>query len=217
MYDAGSGTLVWRNTLVYTSLATAAANQAADGQIVGQQIIIYGSVGGAEDGTYQITVLTGNTSDYTKISDATNTASEVSIVDAGGYFVSTDVEGALQEVGAKTTSTIVPLVNAVATVAAQVSTHSYGRALWEICIYNAATGVRENWTVDTNNNAYTGNDATGIPNYTIYGAGPDANGHTIQMDYNGVGALQKMRLLITANGTGWAVEVLSMIQAAGAA
>lgn len=98
IYDAVGGTIEWYAMLVYTSLANAAADQA--NQYVGVDVIIFGSAGGAEDGTYRVTALTGVVGDYTKISDATNTAAEVAIIDAGGYFASTDVEGALQELGA---------------------------------------------------------------------------------------------------------------------
>jgi hypothetical protein len=112
---------------------------------------------------------------------------------------------------------IVPLTNAVAVTAASVLTHTVGRAIWTIAIYNAATGVREDWIIDASHNGFVGNDATGIPNYSIYGPGPGGNGHLIDVNLNGAGASQIMRLQITANGTGWAVEILSTTQVAGAA
>lgn len=120
-------------------------------------------------------------------------------------------------VGGGSSSVIVPLTDAVAVTATSVLTHTTGRAIWTISIYNAATGVREDWVVDASHNGYVGNDATGDPNHTIYGPGPGGNGHLIAVDLNGAGASQVMRLQITANGTGWAVEILSTTQVAGAA
>jgi hypothetical protein len=215
-YNVTTGQLNWIAQLVYTSLALAAAAQGASGQIIGQQVIIYGSAGGAEDGTYSITAITGTIADYTKISDATNTAAEVAIVDAGNYYSSTNVEGALQELGPKTSTVTVPLVNGVATTAASVLVDAIGRTLWTICLYNT-TGVRENWFISASHNGYSGADATGTPNYTIYGPGPDASGHIIEVDLNGVGVAQVMRLRITAAAVNWSVDINTLSQVAGAA
>lgn len=79
-----AGALQWFSIPTYTSLAIAAATQG--GQIINQHVIIFGSAGGTEDGEYRLTVKTANVADYTKISDRTNTASEVSVADANSRF-----------------------------------------------------------------------------------------------------------------------------------
>lgn len=86
----------------YISLAAAIA-AAGPTWLIGDYVIIAGTSGNAgERGIYEITANNGtnpgdNPADYTKVLDITHTASEVPIVDAGGLFVATEVEGALQE------------------------------------------------------------------------------------------------------------------------
>lgn len=82
----------------------------------------------AERGIWKITSQTGTyigeaAGDYTKIMDAVNTASEVPIVDAGGYYVATNVEAALQELATSVvaTKTVFDYASVAAAVAAQVS------------------------------------------------------------------------------------------------
>lgn len=126
--DTNTG-YTWYAVLTYASIAAAAADQSL--QVIGQQVIIFGTP--AEDGTYLLTAKTASPADYTKISDATNTASEVSIVDAGGYFSSTNVEGALQELGAGTAGDIVATgLTAGPNIVDQIAAGSYGAVLWEV-------------------------------------------------------------------------------------
>lgn len=95
--------IVWNQPqLAFVSLAAAVAAQP---QIVNSRILV--SPGGtpAEAGTYQVDANTGVVGDYTKISDHTDTASEVDIVDTDGNYTSGEVEGALAEIGAATQGT----------------------------------------------------------------------------------------------------------------
>src|SRR6056297_1532946 len=103
VYDSTSNAYVWYARLVYASLAAAAADQG--NQYVGVEVIVYNDPATSEDGTYRVNALTGVVGDFTKINDTTDTAAEVGIVDAGGYYSSTDVEGALQEIGASSAGT----------------------------------------------------------------------------------------------------------------
>jgi len=98
IYDGVSNAYIWFSTPTYASLAAAAADQG--NQIIGERIIVFNASATSEDGTYILNAKTAAPGDYTKISDATDTAAEVGIVDSGGYYTSTDVEGALQELGA---------------------------------------------------------------------------------------------------------------------
>jgi hypothetical protein len=89
--DAGTG-YVWFNVPTYASLSAAAAAQAA--QVINQKVIIFGTP--SEDGTYTLTVKTGVVGDYTKVSDRTDTASEVAVLDADNRFGGpTNAESAL--------------------------------------------------------------------------------------------------------------------------
>ena len=95
VYDAAGNTLVWYTTPVYSSLTAAATAQ--ENQIIGERIIVFATPATEECGTYELTTKTGDIGDYTKISDRTDTAEEVSIVDTGDLYDATEVEGALQE------------------------------------------------------------------------------------------------------------------------
>ena len=133
-YDVTSNTLLFINMLTFTSLAAAAAAQGATGQIVGQTITIFNDPAGPDDGTYIITAITGAVGDYTKISDATNTAAEISIVDAGGFYTSTDVEDALQEVGGGQAGNLQTAAIAAATVVDSIPFASFQSVLWSITV-----------------------------------------------------------------------------------
>jgi hypothetical protein len=82
--------------------ASGAAAQAASPFINGTTVVVYPGTPASEAGTYQVTTNGGAAfpADYTKVSDQTDTASEVGIVDVGGYYAAPDtVESALQELG----------------------------------------------------------------------------------------------------------------------
>jgi hypothetical protein len=131
-------------------------------------------------------------------------------------WVGTDADWALYTPGGSLpTPTTVPLVDAVATVAASLAVDAYASVWWEITIYKASTGAREQFTVAAWHNGNVAGDAT-VPVWTSYGVGPNTAGHVKVVDLNGVGIAQVMRLMITANGTGWAVNVTTRTHVAGA-
>ncbi len=115
--------------------ASSAAATAAAPFLLGQTVVISPGSPTSEAGTYQITSGTGASfpANYTKVSDATDTASEVSIVDAGNYFSSTNVEGALQEIGAATQSVFsgtLPVSTTTTIDSAAIA--SVGKITWDL-------------------------------------------------------------------------------------
>lgn len=119
-YDATTSSFKWYVIQVYTSLALAAAAQA--NQIVGQSIIVYTNPTTPANGTYTLTVKTGNITDYTKISDVTDVASEVALDAPISPLLASNVFQALQEIVAATinpqfSGTVLPSsVTTIATV-----------------------------------------------------------------------------------------------------
>lgn len=95
-YDPTTNSLILYVVQVYASLVAAAAAQA--NQIIGQQIIIFNTPSGPDDGTWVLNVKTGNPADYTKISDATDLASEVALDAAIPPLSATNVFQALQQI-----------------------------------------------------------------------------------------------------------------------
>jgi|GEM_PF-2323307 len=132
VYDITTNAIIWYSTPTYTTLAAAAAAQV--NQIIGEQVTIYNAgAPTSEDGTYVLNAKTGSPANYTKISDAVDQASEVSITDAGGYYSSTNVEGALQEVGSGLAGNLVTVgATAGPNVVGSVVAATYASVVWEI-------------------------------------------------------------------------------------
>lgn len=197
IYDAVSGNLQWYSLPVYTSLANAAADQA--NQIIGARVVIFGSAGGAEDGTYQLTAKTGAAGDYTKISDHTDTASEVLIVDAGGFYTASEVESALQELGGAVLGGIsYSGLTAGTTVIDSIAIATYRGATWEVTTDDGAGNV-EIFTVQASHDGATAQ-------YTVTGPGPQGTVPvTASVAVNG--ANLELSLTITGGST-WEGRVL---------
>lgn len=109
----------------YATLAAAMADQA--NQTVGQYVMIAGGqdVGakpGDDEGVWKLTAATAARADYTKVLDGTNKASEVYVDDTAGFYASTDVEGALAEIGTKQVFYKLGNTTLTATVAGTTST-----------------------------------------------------------------------------------------------
>lgn len=211
VYDLASDTLVWYSTPTYASLAAAAADQA--NQVIGERIIVYNATATADDGTYQLTVKTGAPGDYTKISDATDTAAEVGIADAGGYYPTcSTVECALQSIGAGTSGVLsIGLVATVATSVAAAFADDYRQVVWALELHDPTTGTAERWSVEAQHNGTAAADATAV-DYTISGLGPvTGNIPTIEVDLSGAGAAQVMRLRVTATPANWVARIKTMV------
>jgi hypothetical protein len=99
------------DTVVLTGTTDNDGTYTVTGSVVGQVVTVVEAMPGtnqaAPAGTGTITSTTPNgtfvgdhANDYLKIIDISHTASEVAIVDSLNYYASTDVEGALAEIGA---------------------------------------------------------------------------------------------------------------------
>lgn len=97
-FNPVSSQLEWHPSVRY--YATGALAAAAAPHLLNDSVVIYPGTTPAEAGTYQITANDGSAfpGDYTKVSDATNTASEVGAVDADDHYDGVDVEAILQEI-----------------------------------------------------------------------------------------------------------------------
>lgn len=136
IYNATSGQ--WEPVQPVRYFASGAAAQAAAPFINNTTVVISPGSPTSEAGTYQVTSNGGIAfpADYTKVSDVSDTASEVSVVDAGNYFGSSNLEGVTQEIGA---GAILPLTGALPIGATVMDTRpiaSYGSVEWVVEVVN---------------------------------------------------------------------------------
>lgn len=198
VYDALTATIV--PTLVFSYYTTGALAAAAAPHINGTYVVISPGSPTSQAGTYLVATNGGAAfpADYTKVSDSTDTASEVAIVDAGNYYVSTDVEGALQEIGAGSiggTSAVL----AIATVTADsVPAATYGGGDWEVMLVN--TNLRYKSTLSV---AHDGTNAVLTESAVAVGPGVGVVPVTFDADISG----GNLRLRITATATGWTYKI----------
>ena len=197
VYDAVSGKIVPALVLnYYVSLAAAVA---AEPFVVGTFVVISPGTPASQAGTYQVVANTGNPADFTKISDSTDTASEVGVVDAGDFFAGNNVETVLQEVGGgtiKPTATV-PLLVATNTLDS-VSKANFGAVCWDLTFVNG--------TLRYTCNARATHDGTNAT-LTEYGgdAGPGVGVLPFTLDATITGA--NILLTATAIGLGWTAYV----------
>jgi len=193
VYDITTDALVWYSVQTYSSLAAAAAAQT--NQVIGQQVIIYGSAGGAEDGTYVLTAKTGVAGNYTKVSDATTTAAEVGVVDAGGYFAGVNVETVLQEIGAGLSGTLTATPPAAATAIDAVAVATYRECRWFVTLQKGI--VCRSSTVVANHDGTT-------PYFNEFDIvlTPGTIDIAMSVDISG----GNMRLVATPSTVGWTVK-----------
>lgn len=198
VYDAVAGQWVPAPAVRY--FASGAAAQAAAPFINGTFVVIYPGTPPSEAGTWQVTANQGAAfpADYTKVSDATETASEVGIVDAGNYYAGTNVEDALQEIGAGLisgpTGALAVGLNVLDTIAA---TAAEG-AEWEVLL---ESGILRYQTVVTV--AHDGATATATETAANPGPGVGVLPVTFDADISGA----NLRLLATAAAPGWSFRV----------
>lgn len=143
VYDAGLNQYVWYVQRVYLTLAAAAADQG--NQVIGQDIVIANSPSLPGDGLYQLTVKTGNPSDYIFISGSTVTASQVLLDAPIPPLTANDVMTALQQIVA---ATILPQfqgtvpATTVQTIAS-VPIASVGEVDWSVLLENGTSRYTE--------------------------------------------------------------------------
>lgn len=198
VYDIDSDALVWYSTPVYASLANAVAGQA--NQIIGERIVIYSEPATSETGTYVINDLTGDESDYTKKSDATDTAAEVGIVDAGGYYPGiTEVESALQYIGPRLLDAPVSTLNLTDAVANTINTvdtaDTFTAVEWSVTMFNTSSNDMLHYTIQA---SYVNGET---PQFTVSGLGPSL-GEVFDIDVV-AGPPEQLLLQVIPDGADW--------------
>jgi hypothetical protein len=196
VYDAVSGELV--PALVIKYYVSLAAAVAAEPFVLGTTVVISPGSPTSEAGTYQVTANTGNPADFTKLSDLTDTASEVGIVDAGGYFPgATNVEEALQQVGAGLSGAVtIPLPDGATTVLDTLAKANYGEADWSM---EFVKGILR-FSCDGH---ATHNDTTAVFTEDAESVGPGITVLPFSLDANIVGANLVLSVTVNALATGW--------------
>jgi hypothetical protein len=135
----GAGVSYFNPTQYFVDHLAAVAAATLNPFLLNTFVVLYPGNPAGEAGTYQISAGDGTTwpGDYTKVSDLTNTASEVGIVDAGGWYPGiTNVEDALQALGSGLGAGIIsgPLPLIGANVVDTVLIVNVGTANWELTL-----------------------------------------------------------------------------------
>lgn len=181
--------------------------------INGTTVVIYPGLTPSEAGTYQVTANGGAAfpADYTKVSDATDTAAEVSIVDAGNYYAVDNVEAALQQLGpavSMVTELTGGLPNATTTamdsvaVAAPAAAPYYGAASWQVEIVNGTNRYKSTVEATTDGAA-----AVGVEHGVVLGPGVVNPPFVIDVDV----VAGNMRLTATLTAPGWSFRVRRLL------
>lgn len=205
VYDATTGKLVPSLILQYYVSGAAAAATAP--HVNGTFVVISPGSPTSEAGTYQVSANGGAAfpADYTKISDTTDTASEVGIVDVGNFYTSTNVEGALQELGplvAAAPQAQGALPNASTTVMDQVAVATYGAVDWEIELVNGTQRYQSSVHATTD-----GATATGVEDGIVIGPGVVTTPFTIDVDVSA----GNLRLTAALTAPGWSYRVRRLL------
>jgi hypothetical protein len=199
-YDSASNQYVPYSDQYFIS---GAAAQASAPHINGTFIIIYPGSPSSEAGTWQVTANQGAAfpADYTKVSDATNTASEVGIVDVGNYYTSTNVEGALQEIGSGLIAgTTVPLIIGVTPVDALPIATCLG-VVWQVLLTNGTLRFTESISAD--------HDNTNV-NISEYGGVPGPGLGVLPVTFDAAIAFGILTLNATSIAAGWSCTIRRM-------
>jgi hypothetical protein len=190
--------LEWWPEVIYA--ATGALAAAGAPYLLYQTVVIYPGSVPAEAGTYQVTSNDGSAfpGDYTKVSDATDTASEVSIIDAGNYYAGNNVEDALQEIGAGLvsgpTGALLVTTNIIDSVAIAVCEGG----TWEILLENGTLRYKTMLAV-----AHDDTNATA----SEFGSDPGPGVGVLPVTFDADISAGNLRILATATILGWSYRV----------
>lgn len=199
-YNAALNQFEWSlPTKYYLSGAAAAAGAP---HIIGQSIVIYDVAAPSDPnrGTWQVTAGTGASfpGNYTKVSDAVSTASELAVLDSGNFFAGTDVEAVLQEVGGGLTSgptgslpIATTTILSVAITAAEV-----GDVVVEL----------ENGTLRYKTTLSVAHDDTSAT-LSEYNVEPGPGVTTVPVTFDADISAGNLRIRATATSTGWSYRV----------
>lgn len=197
VYDLATNKYYFTQPTMY--FMTGAAAQAAAPFINGTTVVINPGSPTTEAGTYQVTTNGGAAfpADYTKVDDNTNTAAEVSIVDAGGYYPAPkEVETALQDIGTGIAGVLTTVLAAGANVVDTVPVATGRQALWSYTLEKGAVTYAEH------NRAV--NDGVATPSNGAYGTVLTAGVIDVVMTVD-ISA-GDMRLIATAASAGWSIK-----------
>ncbi len=201
VYDANTNTWMIADPIRYfaSSAAAVAASPFINGTFVG---ISPGSPP-TEAGLYQVTSNGGASfpADYTLVSSSVVTASQVSIIDAAGWYPGAgNVENALAEIGAGFSGQLSGVIPAAPTAIDAIAIAQYGDVEWELELVKGgntrySTLVRANndgaAAVNHTESCVTLTPGTGTFDFTITTAISGGN----------------MQLIITPSTTGWAYRL----------
>jgi hypothetical protein len=198
IYDASASE--WVPGPAFSYYVSGAAAQAAAPHINGTYVVISPGSPTSDAGTYQITTNGGAAfpADYTKLSDHTDTAGEVGVVDAGNYYGGTDVEAVLQEIGAGLvsgpTGTLLVATNVIDSI---LATACEGGD-WQILLENGTLRYKTTLSV-----AHDGATASATESASVPGPGVGVLPVTFDADISG----GQLRILATASAVGWSYRV----------
>lgn len=180
--------------------ASGAAAAAAAPHIDGTFVVIYPGVPTSEAGTYQVTANGGAAfpGDYTKVSDATDTASEVAVVDAGNYYAGSNVEDVLQEIGGGAvsgpTGALAVGLNVLDSVALGVAEGS----TWEVTLENGILRYKTTLAVAHDDGTATATESAANP-------GPGVG--VLPVTFDADISAGNLRVLATAAAPGWSYRL----------
>lgn len=192
---------IWSAASDFSYYVSGAAVQAAAPHINGTFVVVYPGSPSSEAGTYQVTANQGAAfpADYTKTSDATNTASEVGIVDVGNYFPGAgNVEVALQDVGSGLISGPTGGLLVGDTVMDSVASAACQGGVWAVLLTNGTLRYQTTLTL-----AHDGTTAL----LTETGANPGPGVGVLPVTFNAL--ISAGVLYVNANATvpGWSYRV----------
>jgi hypothetical protein len=198
VYDSVSGKMILRVPFRY--FASGALAAAAAPLLNGTFVVLNPGSPTSEAGTYQVATNQGAAfpGDYTKISDSTDTASEVGIVDTGNNYAESDVEGALAAIGG---GSILPQIKAVAmgdNVLDRVVSATYGTGVWIVTMVKGNLRL-----VTTLSVAHNGTAAVIVQSGTVVGPGIT----TPPFTFDAALVDTDLCLMVNATDTGWSGRV----------
>jgi hypothetical protein len=169
--------------------------------IDGTYVVLYPGSPTSEAGTYQVTSNGGVAfpADYTLVSDATDTASEVAIVDAGGFYPSPkNVEVALQALGQGNITGPTGVLPVGTTVMDTVAVAASSGGDWVILIENGTLRYKTILSVTHDGGVAAVTESGGVP-----GAGVGVLPVTFDADI----LAGNLRILAIATLPGWSYRI----------
>lgn len=203
VYDATTGE--WTPVLNPRYFADSVAAVAAAPFINGSFVILSPGSPTSEAGTYQVSANGGAAfpADYTKISDLTDTASEVAVADAGNFFPSAvpkNVETVLQAVGGGQIAGPVPVAPLIvgANTLDTVPLLACSGGVWQILLEKGVLRYETTLTVGHDGATAESSESGSVP-------GPGVG--VLDVAFSASIAGLNLEIIATAAGPGWSARV----------